>query len=84
MLYVAQGKYAEAAPLIERAPAIVEKVMASEHPILADILDSYAELKHATGHPQDAAIMAARTKAIRAEHLQDSPIRQGPAMSPRG
>ena len=70
LLYQAQGRYREAEPLHKRALAIVEKALGSEHPILADVLDSYAELKHATGHPQDAAIMAARAKVIRARHAQ--------------
>ncbi len=73
LLYNDQGLYAEAEPLFERALAIVERVLGSEHPNLADVLDSYAELKHATGHPQDAAIMASRAKVIRSKHLQENP-----------
>ncbi len=74
LLYNDQGLYAEAEPLFERALAIVERVLGSEHPNLADVLDSYAELKHATGHPQDAAIMTARANASRAKHAEQNPV----------
>ncbi len=51
------------------------KALGSKHPKLGNVLDNYAALKHATGHPQDAAIMASRAKVIRSKHLQDNPIR---------
>lgn len=37
-----QGRYAEAGPLFERAQNIREKVLGSEHPDVADILDNRA------------------------------------------
>ncbi len=73
MLYDDQGGYAEAEPLYKRSLAILEKVLPA-HPILADVLDSYAALRDASGHARDAAIMAARAKVIRAKHAQANPV----------
>ncbi len=72
-MYREQGKYAEAEPLYQRALAIVEKALGPEHPTVATALENYAALLRETGHPRDAAIMAARAKAIRAKHAQANP-----------
>ena len=70
LLYQAQRKYAEAEPLIKRALTVWEKALGPEHPTVAKALENYAALLRETGHPRDAAIMAARAKVIRAKHAQ--------------
>ncbi len=67
LLYQAQGKYAKAEPLYQRAPAIREKALGSEHPDVAQSLENYAALHRQNARVDEAAKMEARTKAIRAK-----------------
>ncbi len=43
-LYRAQGKYAEAEPLLKRSLAISEKALGPEHPDVATSLNNLAEI----------------------------------------
>jgi len=43
-LYLAQGKYAEAEPLFQRALAVREKALGPEHPDTITVIENYAEL----------------------------------------
>ncbi len=67
-LYQAQGNYAEAEPLYQRALAIWERALGPEHPDVAKVLNSYASLLRETGRADEAAEMEARAKAIRAKY----------------
>ncbi len=60
------GKYAEAEPLYQRALAIYEKALGSEHSHVAASLENYASLLRATGRVSEAAELEARAKATRA------------------
>ncbi len=73
-LYQAHGRYGAAEPLYKRSLVIVEKALGPEHPTVAQALENYAALLRETGHPRDAAIMAARAKVIRAKHAQANPV----------
>ncbi len=68
--YREQGRYAEAEPLYQRALAIVEKALGSEHPSVATSLENYAALLWKTGRNAEATRMKARAKAIRAKHAR--------------
>ncbi len=48
-LYHAQGRYAEAEPLYNRALAILEKALGPGHPLVATSLNNLAELYKAQG-----------------------------------
>ncbi len=74
-LYHAQGKYAEAEPLLKRALAIVEKALGPEHPDVAASLENYAALLRETGRSDEAAKMEARAEAIRAKHAKENPAK---------
>lgn len=67
-LYFLQEKFAHAEPLYQRALAIVEKALGSDHPDLAVMLDNYAALLRKTDREAEAEKMDARAKAIRAKH----------------
>jgi tetratricopeptide (TPR) repeat protein len=67
-LYKAQGKYAEAEPLYNRALAIVEKALGPEHPNVAQSLENYAGLLRETGRVSKADLLEIRAKAIRAKY----------------
>ena len=75
LLYVAQGRSAEAEPLYGRALAIREDCLDSEHPAVAQILENYAVQQRAAGRSSEATEMEARAKAIRAKHAQDTKIK---------
>ncbi len=66
-LYPAQGRYAEAEPLYQRALAISEKALGPEHPDVAQSLENYAALLRQTARANEAERMEARAKAIRAK-----------------
>ncbi len=68
MLTGAQGHYAEAEPLFQRAPAIDEKALGPEHPDVATSLENYAALLRQTARADQAERMEARAKAIRAKY----------------
>jgi tetratricopeptide (TPR) repeat protein len=72
-LYYAQGKYAEAEPLYQRALGIREKALGPEHPNVATVLENYAVLLRQTGRESHATEMEARAKAIRARHASQRP-----------
>ncbi len=73
-LYQAQGHYAEAEPLYQRALAIWEKTLGPDHPDVATSLENYAALLRETGRGEEAKEMEVRAKAIRAKHAQDNPV----------
>ncbi len=73
-LYRAQGRYAEAEPLYQRALAIAEKALGPEHPHVATSLENYAALLRETEREDKAEEMEARAKAIRAKHAQENPV----------
>ncbi len=75
LLYSAQGKYAEAEPLHERALAIREKALGPEHPNVAKSLENYSDLLRKTRRGDEAAMMDARAKAIRAKHARQNPAK---------
>ncbi len=72
-LYRAQGRYAEAGPLHQRALAIREKALGPDHPHVAQSLENYAALLRKTGRSAEATRMEARAKAIRAKHAEQNP-----------
>ncbi len=72
-LYRAQGKYAEAEPLNQRALVIREKALGPDHPHVAQSLENYATLLRETGRNTEAAKMEARAKAIRAKRTEQNP-----------
>ena len=74
-LYSAQGKYAEAEPLYKSSLAIREKALGPEHPNVAKSLENYSDLLRKTRRGDEAAMMDARAKAIRAKHAKKSPAK---------
>ncbi len=72
LLHKAQGRYAEAEPLYQRALAIREKALGPEHPDVATSLENYADLLRKTGRVSEATKMEARAKAIRAKQASDN------------
>ena len=67
LLYIAQGKYAEAEPLYQRSLAIWERALGPEHPNVASSLENYAALLRQAARADEAERMEARAKAIRAK-----------------
>jgi len=65
-LYRIEGRYSEAEPLYLRALAIREKILGKDHPDVAALLVSYAQLLRQTGLPTKAEDMELRAKQIRA------------------
>ncbi len=74
LLYVTQGRYAEAEPLYQRSLAIWEKALGPEHPNVATSLENYAALLRETARADEAERIEARAKAIRAKHAQENPV----------
>ena len=72
-LYRAQGNYAQAEPLYQRALTIWEKALGPEHPQVATVLENYAALLHKLNRDAEAEKMEARAQAIRAKHAQENP-----------
>jgi tetratricopeptide (TPR) repeat protein len=66
-LYRAQGQYAKAEPLYQRALASREKALGPEHPKVAISLENYALCLRDMGRPNEATPLEARAKAIRAK-----------------
>ena len=66
-LYRAQGRYAEAEPLYQRALAIREKTLGPEHPNVATCLENYAFLLREMGRSEEAVPLESRARAIRAK-----------------
>ena len=73
VLYHAQGRYAEAEPLHQRALSIVEEALGLEHPHVAIVLENYAVLLRETGRSAEADTLDTRVKLIRAKHAKDNP-----------
>jgi hypothetical protein len=66
-LYGAEGQYAKAEPLHRRALAIWEKALGPEHRDVAICLENYALCLRAIDRSQEADLLEARVKAIRAK-----------------
>ncbi len=75
VLYLIQGKYAEAEPLHKRALAIREKALGPKHPHVSESLDNYADLLRKMNRESEAGKMEARAKAIRAKHARENPTK---------
>ena len=68
-LYRIQDRYAEAQPLLERALAIVEKVLEPEDSFVADVLNNLAGLYQTQGRYAEAEPLFERALAIREKAL---------------
>ena len=73
MLYEAQGDYAKAEPLYQRALAIREKALGPDHPDIATSLNNLAELymrqgDYAKAEPLYQRALAIREKALGPDH----------------
>ena len=66
-LYYAQGQYAEAELLFQRALAIWEKALGPEHPQVASSLENYAALLRELDRNAEAERLEERARAIRGE-----------------
>ena len=75
LLYWAQGRYAEAEPLLKRALAIFEKALGPEHPNVAQSLENYAVLLRKTGRGAEAEKMEVRAKSMRTKHAEQNPVK---------
>jgi tetratricopeptide (TPR) repeat protein len=64
-LYLKQGRFAAAEPLLKRALKVSEGANGPEHAAVAPILDSYADVLDKLGKSGEAARMRARARAIR-------------------
>ncbi len=64
LIYLAQGRYAEAEPLHKRVLAIAEKALGPNDPRLAVALNNLAELYHAQGRYAEAEPLYKRSLAI--------------------
>ncbi len=78
-LYRAQGQYANAQPLYQRALAIREKALGPEHPDVAQSLNNlallyYAQGQYANAEPLFNRALAIWEKALGPEHLQRGAI----------
>ena len=73
--YHAQGKHAEAKPLLKRALVIMEKALGPDHPHVATFLETYATLLRETGSQDKAEEMEVRALAIRAKHAEQNPVK---------
>ena len=70
LLYVNQGRHAEAEPLYQQALVIYEKALGPDHPSLATTLENYASLLHKTERDTEATILENRAQAIQAKHAE--------------
>ena len=64
MLYVNQGRYADAEPLYKRSLAIYEKALGPDHPNVAGSLNNLAGLYNEQGRYADAEPLFKRSLAI--------------------
>jgi hypothetical protein len=67
-LHQDQGDDARAEPLLRRALTIREKALGEDHPNVAEILESLAEVCRLTDRAEEAAALEARARAIRDRH----------------
>jgi tetratricopeptide (TPR) repeat protein len=68
-LYQAQGRYAEAEPLLRRAISICEQQLGPEHPITALSLNNLSSLYQAQGKYTEAELLLQRAVSIREQQL---------------
>ena len=68
-IYKEEARYAEAEPLYRRSLAIREQILGSEHPEVAEGLNSLAALLEEQGHLDDAEPLYERALAIRQKAL---------------
>ena len=71
-LYYAQGKYAEAEPLYQRALKIDEKALGPEHPNVATIASGLAVTLRKLGRDAEAKAYEDKAAAIRAKMKEKS------------
>ncbi len=69
LLYIRQGKYSQAEPLLKRALAIYEKVWGREHPSVASVLQYLGLLYTEQGKYAEAKPLLARARAIREKYV---------------
>ena len=69
LLYHAQGDYAQAQPLYQRALTIVENALGREHPDVVTSLNNLAELYREQGNYAEAKLLLQRSLAIRENAL---------------
>jgi Tfp pilus assembly protein PilF len=75
LLYVNQGRYADAEPLLQRSLAIREKALGRDHPDVATSLNNLAELYRKQGRYADAEPLYKRDLAISEKALgRDHPV----------
>jgi tetratricopeptide (TPR) repeat protein len=68
-VYVDQGRYADAEPLLQQSLAIREKALGSDHPDVAQSQNNLAGLYHAQGRYTDAEPLIKRALAVREKTL---------------
>jgi hypothetical protein len=66
-----QGLPADAERYYKRALAIREAALPPEHPYRANLLDDFAALRTASGHPAEAADYAAQARTAREKHATE-------------
>ena len=70
-VYLDQGKYAQAEPLLKRMLAIAEKALGPQHSHVAAVLKDYARLLRETGRNEEGRQMEQRAREIRAGAPQE-------------
>ena len=78
LLYQAQGQYAQAEPLYQRALALWEKALGPEHPLLVISLHSLVLLYQSQGHEAQAEPLYRRALAI----LEEDSLAGAPLLLP--
>lgn len=63
--YTLRENYSDAEPLFQQAEAIREKVLGDDHPAVASLLESYANMLERAGHEAEAKLMLARVSLMR-------------------
>ena len=63
-LYMAQGKYSKAEPLLKRSLSILEKTLGPNNPNVATSLKNLAALYRNTGREKEAELLEKRALAI--------------------
>jgi len=59
-----KGRYAAAEKLYQRAWGLVERTMGKQHPMMAEVLESYSDLLARTNRSAEGIAMKNRSKAI--------------------
>jgi len=74
-LYAHQGKYAEAQGLCQRALDTLENIFDRDHPNMADVLETMAQLHDETGNQAEALKLWQRVEEIRShKQVAHTPI----------